>query len=137
MEVNSTKPGIWLINMKDVSNVKLSFIEILRPLHLRLKPSGCLLPVIVVHVCALEEERFLRDKHAKGLFPLQSSRFCLEFAGLQPDDIDIVAFPYSPISLLSPARWHYARRYWYAPDRALPAIFNGNRRYRHQGQNYG
>ncbi|MGB5425788.1 MAG: carbamoyltransferase N-terminal domain-containing protein, partial [Gammaproteobacteria bacterium] len=81
-------------------------------------------------VAAAEEERFLRDKHAKGKFPLQSSRFCLEFAGLQPNDIDIVAFPYSPISLLSPARWHYARRYWYAPDRALQAIFNGNRRYR-------
>lgn len=81
-------------------------------------------------VAAAEEERFLRDKHAKGKFPLHSSRFCLEFAGLQPDDIDIVAFPYSPISLWSPARWHYARRYWYAPDRALQAIFNGNRRYR-------
>jgi carbamoyltransferase len=81
-------------------------------------------------VAAAEEERFLRDKHAKGKFPLEASRFCLAFAGLQPDDIDIVAFPYSPISLLSPARWHYARRYWYAPDRALPAIFNGNRRYR-------
>ena len=81
-------------------------------------------------VAAAEEERFLRDKHAKGRFPLESSRFCLAFAGLQPNDIDVVAFPYSPISLWSPARWHYARRYWYAPDRALPAIFNGNRRYR-------
>ncbi|MCW9078564.1 MAG: carbamoyltransferase, partial [Gammaproteobacteria bacterium] len=27
-------------------------------------------------------------------------------------------------------RWHYAARHWYAPDRALDAIFNGNRRYR-------
>ena len=57
-------------------------------------------------VAAVEEERFLRDKHAKGKFPLESSRYCLEFAGLQPDDIDLVAFPYAPISLLSPARWH-------------------------------
>ena len=81
-------------------------------------------------VAAVEEERFLRDKHAKGLFPLESSRFCLEEAGLQPADIDVVAFPYSPISLFSPARWHYARRYWYAPDRALDALFNGNRRYK-------
>ena len=81
-------------------------------------------------VAAVEEERFLRDKHAKGRFPLESSRFCLEEAGLQPADIDIVAFPYAPISLFSPARWHYARRYWYAPDRALDALFNGNRRYK-------
>ena len=75
---------------------------------------------------AAEEERFLRDKHAKGKFPLESSRFCLEYADLQPDDIDVVAFPYSPISLLSPGRWHYARRYWYAPDRALMALFDGH-----------
>jgi len=81
-------------------------------------------------VAAVEEERFLRDKHAKGKFPLLSSRYCLEYAGLKPHDIDLVAFPYAPISIFSPARWHYARRYWYAPDRALYAIFNGNRRYR-------
>ena len=81
-------------------------------------------------VAAVEEERFLRDKHAKGRFPLESSRFCLEYAGLRPADIDVVAFPYSPISLYSAARWHYARRYWYAPDRALDALFNGNRRYK-------
>ncbi len=81
-------------------------------------------------VAAAEEERFLRDKHAKGLFPLQASRFCLKDAGIDPGDIEVVAFPYSPISLLSPARWHYARRYWYAPDRALDALFNGNRRYK-------
>jgi carbamoyltransferase len=81
-------------------------------------------------VAAAEEERFLRDKHAKGKFPLESSRYCLEQAGLQPNEIDVVAFPYSHISLFSPGRWHYARRYWYAPDRALMALFNGNRRYR-------
>jgi len=28
-----------------------------------------------------------------------SSRYCLEYAGLQPDDIDLVAFPYAPISI--------------------------------------
>ena len=81
-------------------------------------------------VAAAEEERFLRDKHAKGRFPLLASRYCLEHAGIEPGAIDVVAFPYSTISLLSPARWHYARRYWYAPDRALDALFNGNRRYR-------
>ncbi len=30
----------------------------------------------------------------------------------------------------SKARWHYAKRYWYAPDRALDAILMGNRRYK-------
>ena len=80
-------------------------------------------------VAAAEEERFIRVKHAKGHFPVEATRFCLERAGIRPDEVDIVAMPYAPISLFSPARWHYAFRHWYAPDRALIALFNGNRRY--------
>jgi len=79
-------------------------------------------------VVAVEEERFLRDKHAKGKFPYLSTEFCLKEAGIKPTDVDVVAFPYDNISLTSKARWHYAMRHWYAPDRALTAIFNGNRR---------
>ncbi|KAB7627334.1 carbamoyltransferase [Alkalilimnicola sp. S0819] len=81
-------------------------------------------------IAAAEEERFIRDKHAKGRFPLEAARYCLREAGLSAADIDVVAFPYAEIGLSSPARWHYARRYWYAPDRALDALFNGNRRFR-------
>ena len=79
---------------------------------------------------AAEEERFIRDKHAKNRMPVESARYCLREAGIRASDIDVVAFPYAPISLFSRARWHYARRYWYAPDRALDALFNGNRRFR-------
>lgn len=86
-------------------------------------------------VAAAEEERFLRDKHAKGKQPLESARFCLEYAGVDPEQIDFVAFPYAPISIFSPARWHYARRHWYAPDRALDALLNGNRRFREHRRN--
>ncbi|MGD8512923.1 MAG: carbamoyltransferase [Deltaproteobacteria bacterium] len=81
-------------------------------------------------VAAAEEERFIRDKHAKNQMPYESALFCMEYAGIGPSEVDVVAFPYAPISLLTPARWHYAKRYWYAPDRALTALFNGNRRYR-------
>ncbi|MEM7218068.1 MAG: carbamoyltransferase C-terminal domain-containing protein [Pseudomonadota bacterium] len=81
-------------------------------------------------VAAAEEERFLRDKHAKNRMPLESARYCLDEAGIRPGAIDVVAFPYAEIGLDSPARWHYARRHWYAPDRALDALFNGNRRFR-------
>jgi carbamoyltransferase len=81
-------------------------------------------------VAAAEEERFLRDKHAKGRFPYEATRFCLEFAGIRPEEVEVVAFPYAAIPLSSPARWHYAARHWYAPDRSLTAIFNGNRRFR-------
>jgi carbamoyltransferase len=81
-------------------------------------------------VAAAEEERFVRDKHAKNRMPLEAARFCLGYAGITARDIDVVAYPYAPIGLSSPARWHYAKRHWYAPDRALDALFNGNRRYR-------
>ncbi|HEY9397490.1 MAG TPA: carbamoyltransferase N-terminal domain-containing protein, partial [Burkholderiales bacterium] len=81
-------------------------------------------------IAAAEEERFVRDKHAKGRMPIESARYCIAEAGIKPSDIDVVAIPYAPISLATPARWHYARRYWYAPDRAIDALFNGNRRYR-------
>ncbi|MEM7003496.1 MAG: carbamoyltransferase N-terminal domain-containing protein, partial [Pseudomonadota bacterium] len=79
---------------------------------------------------AAEEERFLRDKHAKNKLPEHAARFCLEQAGITAAEVDCVAFPYAPVSLFSPARWQYARRYWYAPDRALDALLNGNRRFR-------
>lgn len=80
-------------------------------------------------VAAAEEERFVRDKHAKGRMPYESAKFCLGFAGIRPSDVDVVAIPFAPISLFGPARWHYAKRYWYAPDRALDAILTGNRRF--------
>ena len=81
-------------------------------------------------VAAAEEERFIREKHAKNRMPVEAARYCLRAAGVAPRQVDVVAFPYAPISLMRPARWHFARRYWYAPDRALDALFNGNRRFR-------
>ncbi len=81
-------------------------------------------------VAAAEEERFIRDKHAKNLFPYEAAKYCMKEAGVCPDQVDIVTFPYGEIPISSAARWHYAKRHWYAPDRALDAIFNGNRRFR-------
>ncbi|MDY0189373.1 MAG: carbamoyltransferase [Desulfuromonas sp.] len=80
-------------------------------------------------IAAAEEERFTRVKHAKNCMPLEATKFCLEYAGLKAEDVDIVAFPFAEIGLDRPDRWHFAKRYWYAPDRALTALFNGNRRY--------
>jgi carbamoyltransferase len=81
-------------------------------------------------IAAVEEERFVRDKHAKNRMPYESAKFCLEQAGITPADVDIVTIPFAPISLFGKARWHYAKRYWYAPDRALDAILMGNRRFK-------
>ncbi|MDR2678455.1 MAG: carbamoyltransferase [Zoogloeaceae bacterium] len=80
-------------------------------------------------VAAAEEERFVCEKHAKNRMPYEAAKFCLETAGIRPADVDFVAIPYAPIPLSSPARWHYARRYAYAPDRALDALLTGNRRF--------
>ena len=81
-------------------------------------------------IAAAEEERFTRHKHAKNEMPLHASRYCLKEAGFKPKDIDVVAFPFGKTSIFGKARWHYARRYWYAPDRSIDALFNGNRHYR-------
>ncbi len=81
-------------------------------------------------IAAAEEERFLRDKHAKGKQAERAAEFCLKFAGLKSGDVQAVAIPFAPVSILGPARWHYAGRHWYAPDRAFTALFNGNRRFR-------
>ncbi|MEX2130175.1 MAG: carbamoyltransferase N-terminal domain-containing protein, partial [Pseudohongiellaceae bacterium] len=81
-------------------------------------------------VAAVEEERLVRRKHAKDMTPYRAARFCLQQAGVKATDVNLVAISLAPISLFSPARWHYARRHYYAPDRAVDSIFNGNRRYR-------
>jgi len=81
-------------------------------------------------VAAVEEERLIRRQHARGELPYEAIKYCLRQARVMPRDVDQVAISCAPISLFSPARWHYARRYWYAPDRSLDALLNGNRRYR-------
>jgi carbamoyltransferase len=54
-------------------------------------------------VVAVEEERFSRIKHGKlpdvdnpHQFPERSIRFCLEYAGLKPSDIDYVGYSFDP-----------------------------------------
>jgi carbamoyltransferase len=79
---------------------------------------------------AVEEERLIRRKHAYGEAPYLSARRCMQIARVNPADIDQVAVPFAPISLFTKARWHHAYRHWYAPDRAVDSLFNGNRRYR-------
>ncbi|TCC36313.1 carbamoyltransferase [Kribbella speibonae] len=45
-------------------------------------------------VAFAEEERFLRDKHARGQQPLNAVRWCLESRGLTWADIDAIATPW-------------------------------------------
>ena len=54
-------------------------------------------------VAAAEEERFTRRKHGKQAvpfstweLPVESARWCLEQAGLNPSDVDLVGYSYDP-----------------------------------------
>jgi len=70
-------------------------------------------------VAAAEEERFSREKHAFGQHPVHAATFCLEQAGLRPEDIDLVAYPWSG-QILKEKRWEYAKRAFpKAPSKAL------------------
>ncbi len=81
-------------------------------------------------VAAVEEERLIRRKYAYDQAPYLAARRCMQIARVNPAEVDKVAIPFAPISLFSKARWHYAYRHWYAPDRAIDRLLNGNRRYR-------
>lgn len=54
-------------------------------------------------IAAAEEERFSRRKHGKICVPFstwelpeQSARWCLEYAGISPQDLDAIAYSYDP-----------------------------------------
>lgn len=81
-------------------------------------------------VAAVEEERLVRRRHAREEPPFLSANRCLQIARVKASEVTHVAIPYAPISLFSWGRWHYAYRHWYAPDRSIDSVFNGNRRYR-------
>jgi carbamoyltransferase len=90
-------------------------------------------------VAAAEEERFNRRKHGKAPvafstweLPEQSARWCLEHAGLQPADLDAVAYSYEPrlapaVEDLTAEGWEalrtlYARRAPLFLRAALPGL---------------
>ncbi len=52
-----------------------------------------------ITVAAAEEERFTRRKHDSN-FPAQSIQFCLKQAGMQIDDINLIAFYEEPLQKL-------------------------------------
>ncbi len=91
-------------------------------------------------VAAAEEERFSRRKHGKSPVPFstwelpeQSARWCLDHAGVAPEDLDAVAYSYEP-SLAAPVEpditadgWEglrtlYARRAPNFLQAALPGL---------------
>ncbi|MGE0709416.1 MAG: carbamoyltransferase N-terminal domain-containing protein, partial [Planctomycetota bacterium] len=73
-------------------------------------------------VAAAEEERFTRRKHAFGQNPVHAARFCLAQAGLRPQDVDLIAYPWSA-DIIREKRWEYAKRAFpKAPSKAVRAF---------------
>ena len=73
-------------------------------------------------VAAADEERFTRKKHAEGQLPINAIRFCLETAGLKPEDIDHVAYPWST-DIYHQLKWRVARRILFKrTSRAFKAV---------------
>lgn len=69
-------------------------------------------------VAAAEEERFTRRKHSKESvpfstweLPLESARWCLQQAGIDPSDVTAVAYSYDPRIAFRP-RTDLTRRQW-------------------------
>lgn len=67
-------------------------------LHDRHDPSAALVDDVGV-VAAVEEERLNRVKRAPGYAPEGSVREVLAIGGVELDDVDVVAYPWSPLAI--------------------------------------
>ncbi len=68
---------------------------------------------------AADEERFIRDKHAQDKCPVNAVKFCLEKAGVRPEDVNIVAYPWSFKAYIESLPAHVARCWRTQPSRAF------------------
>ena len=86
-------------------------------------------------VAAAEQERFCRRKHAPRELPVDAARWCLDFAGLRPEDVHAVAYPWS-VAALRRNLWPHVRRYFgRRPGKALKAVLRvGHNRRRRVGK---
>jgi carbamoyltransferase len=73
-------------------------------------------------VAAVDEERFIREKHAQDKCAPNAIKFCLKKAGVKPSDIDVVAYPWSFGAHMYGVPL-YVRRCWRSrPSQALKAM---------------
>ena len=73
-------------------------------------------------VAAADEERFIREKHAKDKFAVNAIKFCLGKAGVKPKDVDAVAYPWSFKAYLNSLPRYVARCWRRRPSRAFKAL---------------
>src|SRR3989338_5049745 len=65
-------------------------MDILGILYLNYDPAACLLRDGKI-VAMAEEERFVKNKHAKGNFPINAIRFCLKQGDISLRDVKFIA----------------------------------------------
>jgi carbamoyltransferase len=92
--------------------------------------SACLVDGDGQVVAMAEEERFTRVKHALRTYPRNAARFCLDWAGIEPHDLDVVAIGWDLPKLYSrfggvwdftaPRRFLSERLGWTFPGRGGP-----------------
>ena len=83
-------------------------------------------------IAAVEEERFIREKHADGKRPVNAIKYCLKVAGIKPADIDLIAYPWS-YDILHKQRFEYFfRTVKEIPSRALKKVFRNNHEFNNQ-----
>jgi len=63
-------------------------------------------------VAACEEERLLRIKSPRGFLPIRSIRYCLEIAGLEFEDIDLIVHPGAFHEGVADRITHYLHHYF-------------------------
>ena len=79
-------------------------------------------------VAGVEQERFSRNKHATGEYPVDAIQYCLKQAGLQASDIDVVAHSTST-EAYDRNKWKYFKRaIWKRPSQAIKAITKAGHR---------
>lgn len=89
-------------------------------------------------VAVAEEAPLAHTGSVAERLPWAAARYCLEQAGLRPDQVDQVAIATSPPSLSDPLRWQTALRLWEAsPVQALLAPWQSLRRDRHAHRQFG
>jgi len=71
-------------------------------------------------VAAVEEERFTRQKHAYKTPPINAVNYCLRTAGIQADDVDVIAYPWS----LEEFSRNRRRHFWRQSTQSLPHALN-------------
>lgn len=74
-------------------------------------------------IYAVEEERLIREKHAYDRVPVTATQFCLDYAGISPDEIDKIG-----VSWNFPFLYKLHRREW-AGSQTLSSYLFGSEEY--------